>query len=80
MSTAMACACTGRCKVWPFTCSGVPDMSGTGAFTVYPIAPQVQGCICPPTSEKTCESPTCPRKPFRWSEERTSAQKGEACE
>lgn len=20
------------------------------------------GCICPPTSEKTCESPTCPRK------------------
>lgn len=22
-----------------------------------------QGCICPPTSEKTCESPTCPRRP-----------------
>jgi len=20
------------------------------------------GCICPPTSEKTCESPICPRK------------------
>jgi hypothetical protein len=20
------------------------------------------GCICPPTSEKTCENPTCPRK------------------
>lgn len=20
------------------------------------------GCICPPKSEKTCESPTCPRK------------------
>jgi hypothetical protein len=23
---------------------------------------QPPGCICPPTSEKTCESPTCPRK------------------
>lgn len=24
------------------------------------------GCICPPTSEQTCESPTCPRKnPFK---------------
>lgn len=21
-----------------------------------------QGCICPPTSEQTCQSPTCPRK------------------
>lgn len=20
------------------------------------------GCICPPTSEKTCQSPMCPRK------------------
>lgn len=25
------------------------------------IAP-VMGCICPPTSEKTCENPMCPRK------------------
>lgn len=25
-----------------------------------PMVPQ--GCICPPTSEKTCENPTCPRK------------------
>jgi len=25
-----------------------------------------QGCICPPTSEKTCESLCCPRKsPFK---------------
>lgn len=24
-----------------------------------------QGCICPPTSEQTCQSPMCPRKnPF----------------
>jgi len=26
---------------------------------VYTCSP---GCICPPTSEKTCESPICPRK------------------
>jgi hypothetical protein len=25
-----------------------------------PLAPA--GCICPPTSEQTCQSPTCPRK------------------
>lgn len=24
--------------------------------------PLPQGCVCPPTSEKTCENPTCPRK------------------
>jgi len=29
-----------------------------------PMAPifNAQGCVCPPTSEKTCESPSCPRK------------------
>lgn len=21
-----------------------------------------QGCVCPPTSEQTCENPMCPRK------------------
>jgi hypothetical protein len=33
---------------------------------IYNLPPQPHihpaGCICPPTSEKTCESPTCPRK------------------
>jgi len=28
--------------------------------TTLPSPPM--GCICPPTSEKTCESPVCPRK------------------
>lgn len=23
------------------------------------------GCICPPTAEQTCKSPTCPRKDHR---------------
>lgn len=24
-----------------------------------------RGCICPPTSEQTCQSPMCPRKAVR---------------
>ena len=24
----------------------------------------MMGCICPPTSEQTCENPLCPRKNF----------------
>ena len=27
------------------------------------VTPQHQGCICPPTSEQTCQNPICPRKP-----------------
>ncbi len=27
---------------------------------VYTTGPQ--GCVCPPTSEQTCQSPICPRK------------------
>jgi len=33
---------------------------------VYMLPPQPvfppPGCVCPPTSEKTCEAPMCPRK------------------
>lgn len=36
-----------------------------------------QGCICPPTSEKTCENPTCPRKnPFKHGERHMSQAVG----
>lgn len=35
---------------------------------VYSLPPapiiQAPGCVCPPTSEKTCQAPMCPRKPF----------------
>jgi hypothetical protein len=32
-------------------------------FTLPPQPMQpMMGCVCPPTSEKTCESPVCPRK------------------
>ena len=24
-----------------------------------------RGCICPPTSEQTCQAPMCPRKPVK---------------
>ncbi len=27
-----------------------------------PITYPPTGCICPPTSEQTCKSPTCPRQ------------------
>lgn len=27
-----------------------------------PVVVMNQGCICPPTSEQTCQSPTCPRQ------------------
>jgi len=30
-----------------------------------PLYSHPVGCICPPTSEKTCENPTCPRKGIR---------------
>lgn len=26
----------------------------------------LRGCICPPTSEQTCQSPLCPRKPVQF--------------
>lgn len=34
-----------------------PDVVGSVTFERI-------GCICPPTSEQTCQSPTCPRKGF----------------
>lgn len=34
-----------------------------GGGPAGPSFPQIQmGCICPPTSEKTCENPGCPRQ------------------
>jgi hypothetical protein len=42
-------------------CHPVPTYTLPQAPTFTP-----QGCICPPTSEKTCEAINCPRKnPFR---------------
>lgn len=31
-----------------------------------PVHVMPRGCICPPTSEQTCQNPNCPRKPTAW--------------
>lgn len=51
-------------------CIGFPCMiCNPMRYYTLPPAPQYTcspGCICPPTAEKTCESPTCPRRnPFK---------------
>jgi len=42
-------------------------LHGCDCFATYyhmqPYYTQPRGCICPPTSEQTCQSTTCPRKP-----------------
>jgi hypothetical protein len=48
------------------TSAGCPVCDPPASLPPYIPAPSPvfhpPGCICPPTSEKTCESPTCPRK------------------
>lgn len=41
-----------------------PRIEWPNIWTSYPVV-QPMGCICPPTSEKTCENPMCPRKPIK---------------
>jgi hypothetical protein len=53
--------CTGACKRYapsplPIPIGGYPPMQ-TG-----PLPPVQKGCICPPTSEKTCQRKDCGRK------------------
>ncbi len=45
-------------------CSNWQCQTSRATPTVWREGPanNVQGCICPPTSEQTCESPTCPRQ------------------
>ncbi len=31
-------------------------------LALYPSPSPLMGCICPPTSEQTCQNPVCPRK------------------
>ena len=54
----------------PCCCVGVPDYGDSTAVPTVPwplplpVGPTPPvGCICPPTSEKTCQNPACPRKP-----------------
>lgn len=66
-----SCACTGRCRFWPFNCSGIPPVEWLPGQQVplhpavqgwVPVAPAAVGCICPPGANKECENPVCPRK------------------
>ena len=63
----MACNCTGACRRYG-TCSGLPPVGYQGVYIPayippYSLAPEApRGCICPPTSEQTCQSQFCPRK------------------
>lgn len=41
---------------------GVGDCPKCSQRTVSRIVPPPAGCICPPTSEQTCQNPTCPRR------------------
>ena len=57
----MSCLCTGRCRTWPYNCSGVPDPFQQPSPFQYGVG---YGCICPPGSERTCQGPLCPRRPI----------------
>ena len=54
----MTCVC-----MWagqgPCPCPNNPYWRGQERYTITPVQ---QGCVCPPTSEKTCENPHCPRQ------------------
>ena len=65
MKDVQACGCaaieclTFGCKLQRALTPGVPNLSGGILIPHIPA-----GCICPPTSEQTCQSPICPRKPI----------------
>jgi|GEM_PF-5914161 len=54
------------CMTYPCrrTTGGCPVCDPPALHPMYMPLPaqQPMGCICPPTSEKTCESGICPRK------------------
>ena len=49
----------------PVTVPSIPVTVPSIPVTVpsIPVTPAPRGCVCPPTSEQTCQSPVCPRKP-----------------
>lgn len=56
------------CMTYPCrrTAGGCPICDPPTLHPMYQMPPapvfHPPGCICPPTSEKTCENPLCPRK------------------
>jgi hypothetical protein len=64
-----ACCCSdSSCRT--FGCKmnrpAIPQWTMPGSLPVWPapvyVPPLPQGCICPPTSEQTCQNGACPRK------------------
>ena len=56
-----ACA-AGQCMDYHCAMYGCRKRHPSGII-LYPTTAPPQGCICPPTSEQTCQNPFCPRKP-----------------
>lgn len=50
-------ACLAGCTCW--RCQMEQRLRGIG------VGIPVQGCICPPGAEKTCQGGMCPRRPWK---------------
>lgn len=53
----MTCNCIGGN---PCPCRMIAPPGYQGIW--QPILSPTMGCVCPPTSEQTCQNPMCPRK------------------
>ncbi len=71
----LLCGCTGAClkasPAYKGACVAVPHFHNIALMQqeimdlraeAYTLKQQPRGCICPPTSEKTCKGPMCPRQ------------------
>lgn len=69
----MMCACTGACRFGGGCAARREQPAWRSPYYTPPPQPVFvqHGCICPPTSEQTCQSPLCPRKPFQQTTEET---------
>lgn len=50
-----------HCTGWPCPICYPPPPDTLPYYYAVPIPPAPQGCICPPTSERTCKNTFCPR-------------------
>lgn len=54
-----------ECGSWAARFIDLPSPPASAILPDHSFTPNITGCICPPTSEQTCQSPMCPRKnPF----------------
>ncbi len=72
---AYSCACRGPQNGQPYCPCKMRDLhvvDGRYVQDMGPVKParptvqpmQMVGCICPAGAEKTCQGPTCPRRPL----------------